>query len=109
MRIRRCSACAQLVHFRPACPSPSCWNCGVRCNFARPNALHRALWLLPELPLLSQASGLARLALVAAMPIAALMLLMCNSFDIHIVHDFGSALAWPPPASTSLGTGCFGP
>lgn len=107
MTIRRCSGCAQLVHFSPASPLPSCWNCGIRCDLARPDALGRALSLLPEMPLLSQGLGVARLALVAAAPIAVLMLLLSGSFDIHVVSDFGASLLRTPSAE-GLQMGCFG-
>ena len=39
------------------------------------------------LPMPSRLVGVARVALLCAVPIAALMLLMCNGFDIAIVRD----------------------
>ena len=109
MKIRRCPACAQLVHFQPARSTIQCWSCGSRCNFSRPSALDQALSLLPSLPPLSHSSGKARLALAAAAPIAALMLLLSGSFDIRVASDFSASFlgaALPPEV---LHTGCFGP
>ena len=93
MKIRKCPYCAQLIHFEPR-PSPLiCWNCAHRTDAAKlrtpgEKRWQRAVALFDQtLPMPSRLVGVARVALLCAVPIAALMLLVCNGFDIAIVRD----------------------
>jgi hypothetical protein len=92
MKIRKCSGCAELVHFNALSKTQWCWNCGARVNATSPPTLaDRTLHLASErtqnvtfgfsLPLVWK-----KVALLSALPIAATMLLVCNSLDIYIVR-----------------------
>ena len=96
MKIRRCPACAQLIHFDPPRLTRACWSCGRVCDARSRMVFEEALaaraWALLEalldwLPPCSRLVGVGRVALAAAFPIAVLMLLLCNGFDIRIVEE----------------------
>ena len=93
MTIRKCPHCAQLLHFDNGERALVCWNCS---RFAALSALatpgekrvQRALTNFDRaLPNPSRLVRAAQIALVVAVPVAALMLLVSNGFDIFIVRD----------------------
>lgn len=105
MKIRRCPDCAELVHFEEACPIQRCWNCARVTDFSQlqsPNVL--LLWALlgvtyaalqRTLPLWARLGKVSRPAFLFALPAVVLMLLICNSFDIRIVHDLTASFSFP--------------
>ncbi len=93
MTIRKCPHCAQLIHFEPRETALVCWNCA---HFTHAASLQtpgekrvgRARALADRaLPNPSRLVRVGKIALVVAVPIAALMLLICNAFDIFVVRD----------------------
>jgi hypothetical protein len=93
MKIRPCPGCAQLVHFEESFPIEKCWNCGLTTDFSHLKTPEERLFLWigslfdRTLPDCSGLVGVGRVALVIAVPIAVMMLLICNSFNIRIVPD----------------------
>lgn len=93
MKIRKCPNCAQLIHFEPRQFTLVCWNCAHFTNTAQlqtpgEKRVGRARAVADRaLPNPSRLVGIGKVALVVAVPIAALMLLVCNAFDIHVVRD----------------------
>lgn len=93
MKIRYCPNCAQLVHFEPEYPVMRCWNCDAVSDFSRfPTAEERLMARAAELlkmplPSISRLARAGKIACVLAVPLAAAMLLLCNSFNITVVHD----------------------
>ena len=93
MKIRKCPGCAQLIHCDAHQNRVRCWNCArlsevaplatAEEKFGRTSlaAFDRAL------PHPSRLVRVARIALVVAAPVAALMLLIGNGFDLAIVRD----------------------
>ena len=94
MKIRKCPRCAQLTHLDDGHRAPLfCWNCAARVDFAALRTPEER-WLARTataferaLPQPSRLTRAAKIALVVAVPVAALMLLVCNGFDIFIVRD----------------------
>lgn len=93
MTIRRCSDCAQLVHFEARRDILRCWNCGRACHaraeyflWPRLRAFASRALLLDRLSC-ERAVGWGRVALAAAFPIAVLMLLISNSLDVRLVDN----------------------
>ena len=105
MKIRLCPACAQLVHFEANRAIQECWNCRRATDFSTVKAPEErlGLWLLSGAEnALSRVFFLwpnrlraGKIALVAAMPVAIVMLLLCNSFDVQILHDLVSPFSIP--------------
>ena len=101
MKIRKCPDCAQLIHFEPQAPLQRCWNCGKVSDFsALYSPLQRlALWLRTRfdrgLPDPSRLVRAGTVALVVAVPLAIVMLLICNSLNIFIVHDASAPFLTP--------------
>ncbi len=105
MKIRQCPGCAQLVHFEPSIPVQGCWNCGEVTDFSHFKTPEEwlGLWVLrgldsvlqSTLPSCSRIAGAGKVALVVATPIAIVMLLICNSFNIRIVHDLTAPFMQP--------------
>ncbi len=122
MKIRYCPHCVQLVHFEPDSPIQRCWNCHNVTNFDLVKLPEErfALWLLGHLNVVGRGlarlcprpsikspwnqkntnlgplpSMLAKAVLVGSIPIVILMLLVSNSFDIHIVHDLTAPFSLP--------------
>ena len=102
MQIRKCPGCAGYLHFDAEPGARSCWNCGTFTVFARrENALQRGLArfdrfatsCLTRLDSVWRAPRIGRYALLCALPLAAFMLLICNSFDLHIVYDLTNSFA----------------
>ena len=94
MTIRKCPHCAQLTHLDDDGRAPLfCWHCSMRVDFAALRTPQQRFVARTSanfdraLPSPSRLVRAARVALVVAMPIAALMLLVCNGFDIFIVRD----------------------
>ncbi len=91
MTIRKCPQCAQLTHIDKGERAPLfCWNCAARVDFGAPSRHLLAGAAIAFDRALSDPSSLVRvgaIALVAAVPVAALMLLLCNAFDIFVVRD----------------------
>ena len=94
MTIRKCPDCAQLTHFDNDERAPLfCWHCAARVDFAllctppQRFVARGAATFDRALPDPSRLVRAARVALVVTMPVAALMLLICNGFDIFIVRD----------------------
>ena len=93
MTIRKCPNCAQMTHLDDGERAPLfCWHCAARVDFAALQTPQRfvargAATFDHALPDPSRFVRAARIALVVAMPIAALMLLICNGFDIFVVRD----------------------
>ena len=94
MTIRKCPDCAQLTHLDKGERAPLfCWHCSMRVDFASLQTPQQRLIARTSasferaLPDPSRLVRAARVALVVAAPIAALMLLICNGFDIFIVRD----------------------
>lgn len=105
MEIRHCPGCAHLVHFEPSTPTQKCWNCGTVTNYSHLKTPEEqlGLWLLcgldivleKTLPSCSHVVGAGKVALAVAMPVAIVMLLIGNSFNIHVVHDFTAPFLQP--------------
>ncbi len=100
MTLRKCPNCAQLTHLDDGVRAPLfCWHCAARVDFAALQtptqrlAASAATSLDRALPQPSRLTRAAKIALVIAMPIAALMLLVCNGFDIFIVRDAAAPFA----------------
>ena len=94
MTIRKCPHCAQLTHLDTGERVPLfCWSCAARVDFgalqSRANRFtaSAATSLDRASPNPSRLVRAARIALVVAVPVAVLMLLICNGLDIHIVRD----------------------
>ncbi len=94
MTIRKCPHCAQLTHLDDEGRAPFfCWSCAALVDFAAMRtpsqrwALSAATALDRALPNPSRLVRAAKISLVAAVPVAALMLLVCNGFNIWIVRD----------------------
>ena len=94
MTLRKCPHCVQLTHFDEGERAPMfCWNCAARVDFgALPTPAQKLLGKARSacdrvLPDPSRLVGAGKVALVVAVPVAALMLLICNSFDLFVVHD----------------------
>ncbi len=96
MKIRKCPHCVQYIHFDCEVGTRRCWHCGRLTDFAKRKSLEENFALLPDARLsvfLSSllgfvASGNRKEAvLLAALPIAVIMLLVCNSLQISVVHD----------------------
>ena len=94
MKIRKCPRCAQLTHLDDGERAPLfCWHCAARVQFAALRTreerwlAHTATAFERALPQPSRLVRAAKIALVVAVPVAALMLLVCNGFDIFIVRD----------------------
>lgn len=93
MTIRKCPHCAQLLHFDDGERALVCWNCSrfaALSTLATPGEkrIHRALTNFDRaLPNPSRLVRAGKVALVVAVPVAALMLLVCNGFDIFVVRD----------------------
>ena len=101
MKMRFCPDCVQLIHFESDAPIQRCWNCGALTDFSllrtRPQKL--ALWLGwsldRALPSCSRLEDVGRVALIAAVPSAVIMLLLCNSLHITIVHESAAPFFGP--------------
>ena len=102
MTIRKCPHCAQFTHLDENERAPLfCWNCAARVDFGAlrtprqrlvadaATAFDRAL---PDPSRLVRAGAI---ALVVAVPVAALMLLVCNGFDITIVRVAAAPFVTP--------------
>ena len=94
MTIRKCPHCAQLTHIDNDARAPLfCWNCAARVDFGALRTPSQCLLanaatsLDRALPDLSRLVRVGKIALVVAVPVAALMLLICNGFDVHVVRD----------------------
>lgn len=93
MTIRKCPHCAQLLHFDGCERALVCWNCwnfSALPTLATPGEkrIHRAIANFDRaLPHPSRLVRAAKIALVVAVPVAAMMLLVCNGFDIFVVRD----------------------
>ena len=93
MTIRKCPHCAQLLHFDDGERALVCWNCSrfaALTELATPGErrIRRALTNFDRaLPNPSRLVRAGKIALVVAAPVAALMLLVCNGFDITVVRD----------------------
>ena len=97
MTIRKCPHCAQLTHLDDGVRAPLfCWNCVSRVDFAALRTreerffAHTATAFDCALPQPSRLTRAAKIALVVAVPVAALMLLVCNGLDIFIVRDMAA-------------------
>jgi hypothetical protein len=105
MKIRQCPRCVELVHFDLGTPIQKCWNCGEVSNFSHLKTIEErvSLWLLrgfdivlqSALPPCSQIAVVGKVTLVVTMPIAIVMLLICNSFNIRIVHNLSVPFMQP--------------
>jgi hypothetical protein len=96
MTIRKCPACAQLIHFDRGVRVEACWNCGhvtvlsslESTGESTAQKLKRILQSAAELdfgpPFYSRRT---RAAFLLAIPVAMTMLLICNSFNISVVRD----------------------
>lgn len=94
MTIRKCPHCAQLTHLDDNERAPLfCWHCAARVDFAalqtrESRLLNDAATAFDRaLPNPSRLVRAGKIALVAAVPVAALMLLVSNGFDIFVVRD----------------------
>lgn len=94
MTIRKCPHCAQFTHLDEAERTPLFfWNCAARVDFGalatpQQRALANAATAFDRaLPDLARLRRVGAIALVVAVPIATLMLLVCNGFHIFIVRD----------------------
>ena len=105
MKIRRCPDCAELVHFEAASPVQRCWNCARVTDFSQlqaPDVLFG--WVLlglvyaalqRTLPLWARLGRVSKPAFLFALPAVVVMLLICNSFDLRIVHDLAASFSFP--------------
>lgn len=93
MIIRKCPHCAQLLHFDERQNALVCWNCSrfatlTELSTPGEKRIQRALTSFDRaLPNPSRLVRVGKVALVMAVPVAALMLLVCNGFDIAVVRD----------------------
>jgi len=96
MKIVKCLACKECVHFDGAPNVEKCWNCGAVTDFSRIKTVEEKLlaWCdqtLSRVPFPDLSSPSFRRAskagILVALPIAAVMLLLCNSLNISIVRD----------------------
>jgi hypothetical protein len=96
MTIRKCPACAQLIHFQAESEIETCWNCGRTAVRAQLKLLEqrvvdsavRAFDNNGELRLGPPSyNKQRRIALLIALPVVVLMLMNCNSLDIHIIYS----------------------
>ncbi len=96
MQIKKCPDCRAYLHFEKEIGIRRCWNCGVVTNFLEHPSFEAKVWLMvgsgaslflmPFVNLVQQ-SRYGRIALVLSLPVAVVMLLICNSFQISIVQD----------------------
>ena len=100
MKIIKCPACKQYVHFDCAPGIIKCWSCGAISDFSRIasapekalTAMDRALGSLPFPDMSSPAFLKAgKAGVLLALPVAITMLLICNSFNISVVHDLSDS------------------
>ena len=96
MKIMKCPGCAELNHFDSAPTVERCWNCGLLTDFSQRKSPEEQVMLFLDAkisqvfcPLLTiqRLQGWGTMAMVAALPVAVIMLLVCNSLHITIVHD----------------------
>ena len=99
MTIRKCPHCTQFTHLDEGARAPLfCWSCAARVDFGalrtpRQRLVSDAATSLDRvLPNPSRVVRFAKIALVVAVPVATLMLLICNGFDVHIVRDASAPL-----------------
>lgn len=95
MTIRKCPHCLQLNHFDGESTLAPCWRCKAWSDFAQIRTFGQKFVgttdavisaHLPDL-IASRWNYYGKLGLLAALPIVVLMLLICNSFNIHIVTN----------------------
>lgn len=95
MQIRKCGKCAQLVH-ADVSHSQRCWNCGAFVLFSTGENWAQTVLRVLDVRLTTVLAPLFdgerwtrwnRRALLMALPFAVVMLLICNSFQISVVHD----------------------
>ena len=103
MKIKKCPDCVQLIHFDQQVGVTRCWNCGTMTDFSKQHSAEQkiGLWLDSRISsLLSPFYNLAfwkrwgHIALVIALPTSIVMLLICNSLQIRIVHDAAAPFLW---------------
>ncbi len=94
MTIRKCPHCAQFTHLDAGERAPLfCWSCAARVDFAALQTPQQRLvadaasTFDRALPRPSRLVRAGKVALVVAVPFVALMLLVCNGFDIFIVRN----------------------
>jgi hypothetical protein len=112
MRIIKCPRCAEFVHFDGAPKAERCWNCGQFYDFMRHKSLEQKVLLfcdrqisrvLPQDLEFERFKNIGKVGLLTALPIAALMLLLCNSLDIFVVHNLADSFA----SFRVFSEGCF--
>ncbi len=95
MQIKKCPHCAQLVHVDVLYSQP-CWNCGAFVDFTPRENWAQTVFRVLDVRLTKVLSPVFdgerwikwnRRALLTALPLAVVMLLTCNSFQIGIVRD----------------------
>lgn len=94
MKIRKCPNCGQLTHLETGQRVPLfCWHCAARVDFVALRtpeewfALRTIATFERALPDPSRLVRAGKIALLVATPVAVVMLLICNGFDIFVVCD----------------------
>ncbi|PQV64991.1 hypothetical protein B1R32_103261 [Abditibacterium utsteinense] len=103
MKIKKCPSCVQYIHFDQEIGVAKCWNCGAVTDFSkRPNLEHK-IWrgvdsrlsvLLSPWNHFKWWNRWSQVAFAVALPSVIIMLLICNSVQIHIVHDAAVPFLW---------------
>jgi len=102
MKIIKCPTCKECVHFDFAPGVEKCWSCGLITDFSRVKTVEEKLlmWCDKTLgcvpfPDLSSPYFLcaSKAGVLVVLPIAVLMLLICNSLNISIVRDLSDSFA----------------
>jgi hypothetical protein len=112
MKIIKCPHCKEFVHFDAAPKAERCWHCGHFYDFAHHKSFEQKMLLfcdgqisrlLPQDFEFERFKRIGKIGLIAALPISALMLLLCNSLDIFVVHHVADSFA----SLRIFGAGCF--
>ena len=103
MTIRKCPACAQLIHFQAEAEIETCWNCGrtaVRAHLKlfEQRLVERAVRFFDDAAEFNFGPPAyhrrIRIALLVMLPVAIYMLIMSNSLDINghtsLIYAYGS-------------------